>query len=320
MAAASAVPDPWPERAVESVLLVYNPHSTRSGEAKARTVAADLRRLAPHLHVDLVGTEYAGHAREIASETCRSEHPPLIVSVSGDGGYNEVVDGAMAAGGGVRTGTIVAVTSAGNANDHRRVTRRRPLAEAIVEGAVEYFDVLRLTVGDTTPRHAHSYIGMGITPVVAIALEKRSKGSLREMVTTFREFLRFRPFEIELEAFEGQTDRGVGVGEFLGRRRYDSLIMANLTEMAKYVRLSDAGDPGDGRFEIVSIPHRGRFRLLLTGLRAAWKGLGWQPSARRIRFRTVGELPLQLDGEVIVVPPDTPVVIDLVPGALATVR
>ena len=69
--------------------------------------------------------------------------------------------------------------------------------------------------------------------------------------------------------------------------------------MAKYARLSD-GDPADGRFEIVSIPHRGRFRLLLTGLRAAWKGLGWQPSARRLRFRTLDqELPLQLDGEVV---------------------
>ena len=62
-------------------------------------------------------------------------------------------------------------------------------------------------------------------------------------------------------------------------------------------------------------------RLLLTGLRAAWKGLGWQPSARRLRFRTLDqELPLQLDGEVIMLPADTPVTIELIPGALATVR
>jgi hypothetical protein len=39
--------------------------------------------------------------------------------VSGDGGYNEVVDGVMQAG---DTGTVCAVMAAGNANDHRRTT------------------------------------------------------------------------------------------------------------------------------------------------------------------------------------------------------
>ncbi|HEY2191518.1 MAG TPA: diacylglycerol kinase family protein [Actinomycetospora sp.] len=319
MSAASPVPGPPATRPYESVLLVYNPTSSGGGEGKAHTLARDLRRLAPDLDVELVPTEYAGHARRIAESAART-YRPLVVSVSGDGGYNEVVDGAMAGGDGTHTGTVVAVASAGNANDHRRVTRRRPLAEAIADGVVEHLDVLRLTVGPNPPRYAHSYIGLGITPVVALSLERSGKGSMRELVTTVREFLRFRPFEIELEAFEGETDRGVGVGEFLGRHRYDSLIIANLSEMAKYVRLSDSGDPADGRFEIVGIPHRGRFRLLLTGIRAAWRGLGWQPSARRLRFRTVDELPLQLDGEVITLPADTPVVIELVHAALTTVR
>jgi diacylglycerol kinase (ATP) len=319
VSAASAVPGSSAPRPYESVLLVYNPNSSGGGEGKAHTLARDLRRLAPDLDVELVPTEYAGHARRIAESAART-YRPLVVSVSGDGGYNEVVDGAMSAGDGLHTGTVVAVASAGNANDHRRVTRRRPLAEAIADGVVERLDVLRLTVGPNPPRYAHSYIGLGITPVVALSLERSGKGSLRELATTVREFLRFRPFEIELEAFEGQSDHGVGVGEFLGAHCYDSLIMANLSEMAKYVRLSDTGDPADGRFEIVAIPHRGRLRLLFTGIRAAVRGLGWQPSARRLRFRTLGELPLQLDGEVITLPGDLSVVIELVPGALSTVR
>ena len=122
-------PGPRPFR---SVLLVYNPQSSGGGEGKAHTLARDLRRLAPDLDVELVPTEYAGHARRIAESAART-YRPLVVSVSGDGGYNEVVDGAMAGGDGGHTGTVVAVTSAGNANDHRRVTRRRPLGEAIAE-------------------------------------------------------------------------------------------------------------------------------------------------------------------------------------------
>ncbi|MEJ2869843.1 diacylglycerol kinase family protein [Actinomycetospora sp. OC33-EN08] len=315
MSAAGPVPDAPP---IRSVLLVYNPNSTGGGEGKAHTLARELKELTPGLDVELVPTEYAGHARTIAESAART-YKPVVVSVSGDGGYNEVVDGAMAGGDGTRTGTVVAVTSAGNANDFRRVTRRRPLAEAIAEGHVEYLDVLRLTIGTNRPRYAHSYIGLGITPVVALALEQGGKGSLRELVTTFREFLRFSPFEIELEAFEGESRDGVGVGDYLGRHVYDSLIVANLSEMAKYAVLSE-GDPADGRFEIVSIPHRGRVRLLFTGLRAAWQGLGWQPSAKHLRFRTFGELPLQLDGEVITLPADTSVAVELVPGALATLR
>ena len=96
--------------------------------------------------------------------------------------------------------------------------------------------------------------------------------------------------------------------------------MANLSEMAKYVRLSDRATRPTAASRSSPSPTGARFRLLLTGIRAAWRGLGWQPSARRLRFRTLDELPLQLDGEVITLPADTSVVIELVPGALATVR
>ena len=69
---------------------------------------------------------------------------PLLVSVSGDGGYNEVVDGTMQAG---NDAAVCAVLPAGNANDHRRATREQPLADAIVTGSVTRIDLLRLTVG-----------------------------------------------------------------------------------------------------------------------------------------------------------------------------
>ncbi len=68
------------------------------------------------LAVDLVPTEHAAHATEL-SRTAAGAGSPLVVSVSGDGGYNEVVNGVRQAG---NERAASAVLAAGNANDHRR--------------------------------------------------------------------------------------------------------------------------------------------------------------------------------------------------------
>ncbi len=63
-------------------------------------------------------------------------------------------------------------------------------------------DLLRLSTGTgagAQVRYAHSYIGLGPTPIVAIDLEKGGKGSLQEIGSVLRTFSRFRPFTIELE-------------------------------------------------------------------------------------------------------------------------
>lgn len=296
---------PSPQAPYRRVVLVYNPHSSGGAAEKARTLAADLARDAGWLEVDLVATEHAGHARDLAEKAGRAGDT-LVVSVSGDGGYHEVVNGAMAAGDGRHSAAVVAVSAAGNANDHRRETRRRPLHEAIAAAEPDRLDLLRMTVDDEPPRWAHSYIGCGITPTVALELEKGGKGSLREILTTVREFARFRPFAVDLP--DGT------------RRRFDSLLFANIASMAKYAELSDDGDPTDGRFEVVTIPHVGKLRMLAVAVRAAVRGLGPQPTARRYEFTTTSPMPLQLDGEVLELDRGRHVVVEMAAGALSTVR
>ena len=169
---------------------------------------------------------------------------------------------------------VAAVLAAGNANDHQRVLRDRPLVEAVVAGDLRRIDLLRLTTGAgpaAQVRYAHSYIGLGLTPVVAIDLEKGGKGSFREIVAVVRTFARFRPFTIEVA--DGT------------RRKIDSLLFANIAEMAKYATLSEDGDPADGRFEVIELPHTSKWRLLGVALRAATRGLGRQPTATRLPLR-----------------------------------
>ena len=251
----------------------------------------------------LCPTERAGHARELAAQAAATGRP-LIVSVSGDGGYNEVVDGVMQAG---NPNAVCAVKAAGNANDHRRTTGERPLVDAIVGRrgpAHRPAAPDRRRRRHARTRYAHSYIGVGLTPVMAIDLEKGGKGSLKEIVSVVRTFAKFRPFAIDVQPG--------------GRRRLDSLLFANIDEMAKYATLSENGRPDDGRFEVITVPHTAKWRILGVALKAATRGLGPQPTARHYRFTTLKPTPMQLDGEIIAVDAATPVSVDIAAGALAT--
>jgi diacylglycerol kinase (ATP) len=288
----------------DRIVIIFNPQSTGNASGSAEDLRNELARRLPAVPLELSPTRRAGHARELARDAAGTGSP-LIVSVSGDGGYNEVVNGVLDAG---NDEAVAAVRAAGNANDHRRVTRERPLADAIVAGDVRRIDLLRLTVGsgpDARVRYAHSYIGVGLTPVVAVDLEKGGKGSWKEIVSVVRAFSSFRPFPIRLE--DGR------------RRRIDSLVFANIAEMAKYALLSEDSRPDDGRFEVITQRRTGKLRVLATVIRAATQGLGRQPSATHYAFTTLAPMPLQLDGELMELDADTPVTVDIAPRALATI-
>jgi diacylglycerol kinase family enzyme len=288
----------------DRIVIIFNPHSTGRAPELAAELRDELAERLPAVPSELRPTEHAGHARDLARDAAGTGRP-LLVSVSGDGGYNEVVDGVMQSG---NDQAVCAVRAAGNANDHRRVTRRRPLADAIVDGDLHRIDLLRLTVGSGSTaqvRYAHSYIGVGLTPVVAVDLEKGGKGSWKEIASVVRVFSRFRPFPIRLE--DGR------------RRNIDSLVFANISEMAKYAILSDDGRPDDGRFEVITQRRTGKLRVLGMAVRALTRGLGPQPSATHYSFTTLAPMPLQLDGELLELDADTLVAVDIAPQALATI-
>ncbi|TLM75335.1 diacylglycerol kinase family protein [Pseudarthrobacter sp. NamB4] len=293
-------------RIFKSIVVIFNPNSTGDAPRLAEELKASLADLLPYsVDITLQPTAHAGHAVELAREAANGGSSVLVVSVSGDGGYNEVVNGVMQAG---NPNAVCAVKAAGNANDHRRTTRTQPLEAAIASGKVRHIDLLKMATGSNPgalAEYAHSYIGFGLTPVMAIDLEKGSKGALKEMFSVIRTFSKFKPFEIRQE--DGK------------RRKFDSIVLANIAEMAKYATLSEADDAAsDGKFEVVIFPHRSKFRVLLTALRATTQGLGNQPSVSSYRFTTLKPIPYQIDGEVKSLKKNTPVTIECAPAALAT--
>lgn len=292
----------------DRVVLIYNPVNRRVPGALAQSMRNQLAHLLPDLPVAMMATQRAGHARELAREEAASGSP-LIVAVSGDGVYNEVVNGVLEVPG---NRALAAVAAGGNANDHRRSTRRMPLVDAIVvaerTGRTRHLDLLLLTAGSADgvwTRYAHSYIGFGLTPSMAVGLKRDRKGTVAELLSVLRTFTELTPVEIVRSG-----DR---------RELYDSLVFANITRMAKYGRLGRSGRPDDGQFEVVSRRHGRRWRIAAMALRAATIGLATQAHVSRVEFVTPGAVDLQMDGEVLPVAAGSTLTIDCVPGALATV-
>lgn len=291
-------------RGFDRITLIYNPRSKGPAAAKSAQLAAALRVRLPGVPVAVLASASPGHGRALSRDAAAGGCP-LVVSVSGDGGYNDVVNGVLEAG---NPRAVSAVHAAGNANDHRRCTRRRPMLEAIVAAEVRRIDLLKLTVahgGSGWSRYAHSYIGFGLTPSMALGLQRGNRGRVGEFLAALRTYGRLKPFTV-------RHARGA-------QSRLDSLIFANIPQMAKYFTLSDSAFPDDGRFEVIALPHAARRRILWFALHATAPGLGRQPSVSRYRFFTTDALSCQIDGEVLDLPGDADVLIECVPGALAMV-
>jgi diacylglycerol kinase (ATP) len=294
--------DPAPAGPFDRVVLIFNP--SRAGmasriDALQQDIAAEL----PGLHVELMPTDFAGHARDLA-RSAAAEGTPLIVSVSGDGGYNEVVNGVLEVPG---SRAVCTVLPAGNANDHHRSMPEKSLMEALHGNRLRRIDLLRITFRGPSREqihYAHSYIGFGLTPLMAIGIEKGGKGKILELISVARTLSGLRPFELVRD--DGAT------------ARFDSLILANISRMAKYGTVSESHHPDDGKFEVVTLPHAGRWKMALMTLRAVTLGLGHQPSVSSYAFTTRNAVPCQIDGEVVHVQAGTHVLVESAKGALAT--
>jgi diacylglycerol kinase (ATP) len=287
----------------DRAVVIFNPGRAGMGariEALQRELAVDL----PGLPVDLLPTEYAGHARALA-RTEAGRGAPLILSVSGDGGYNDVVNGVMDVPG---SKAVCSVIPAGNANDHFRSLPARTFTDALRTGEVRHIDLLRVAFRSGSReqvQYAHSYVGFGLTPLMAIGIEKGGKGKVVELISVARTLRGLKPFELVRD--DGAT------------AKFDSLILANISRMAKYGTVSESHYPDDGRFEVVTLPHAGLMKMALMTLRAVTLGLGHQPSVTSYAFSTRNAVPCQIDGEVVHIEAGTHVRVESAMGALATI-
>ncbi|PPK94612.1 diacylglycerol kinase family enzyme [Kineococcus xinjiangensis] len=287
------------------VVIVFNPNSTGDGPGNARELCEQLSERLPGTAVELSETQHAGHAEQLAEEAIAQNPATLVVSASGDGGYHEVVNGVMRARRRSPGAGVAAVLASGNANDHANAVQHRPLVDAVVAGAVSPMDLLEVSTPGKEPRYAHSYVGLGITPVAAAELNQHDLDAVKETLLVVRSFWRYRPLSI--------THDG-------NRIKLDSLVFANIGRMAKYATLAEDSSTTDGRYESLLIRHRNKLKLLASFLRVVSGKHEFITRSEPYVFTTETPMPLQMDGEVHEFDAGAEVTVRCVRGALDIVR
>ena len=268
-----------------AISIIYNPNSTGSSKDDAKELRNHLQNHYKRLKVTTIATKSAGHAETLAKEIALKTKRPLIISSSGDGGYHEVINGIMEA---ISQGAkpVCAVLPAGNANDHSRNVMSQPLAQAVIKEKISKIDLLHIEIrhkNKTLNRYAHSYIGLGLTPVAAVELNKQTLNAFRELKIVLRTFFRFRPFKIEVN------------GKVL---ILDSILFTNISQMAKVLTVSKEASIKDGEFEVVTFPHARKIALITKLLRASTTGITPKKSYKNYEFKVLKRMPIQMDGEV----------------------
>ncbi len=286
-----------------SISVIYNPKSTGNSKQLATEFKKDLRKQSITPIVNLIETKHAGHAEQLAYDIAKKSKHPLIVSASGDGGYNEMINGLMKARE-EGANPIAGLLPAGNANDYYENTHITNVASAILKKKTSRADLLILDVfsgGQKITRYAHSYIGIGLTPQTGQELNKIELNLLREVWIVLKALRSLRSVKILVK---GKT------------YHYDSLIFSNIRTMSKVLSLSRHSSINDGLFEVTAFRRRNKFRLIRSLIKAATVGLEGKTQVKNFSFTTTKKTLVQCDGEILELDSDSRVHIKIAPHAL----
>lgn len=287
------------------IIILFNPNSTGKSRQNAEKLGRDLRSAAPTAKIRVRPTKRRGHAEAITFRTALVNRHALVISVSGDGGYNEVVNGAMHAR---RVGRPITVglLPAGNANDHYATRHHGDLVTRILAGDEDKIDLLKLESRSRRRRivrFGHSYIGLGLTPQAGEKLNAQKLNLWQEIKIVTNVLMHLTPVRIEVD------------GE---PRSYNSLIFSNVGRMSKVIRLPEHRDD-NGKAEVSHIYSRNKFELISQLVHAAVIGLNTDEHLSEFTFRTIRQTTVQIDGEIVRLDPRVDARVSVAPRSLSCI-
>lgn len=263
----------------------------------------------------LAVSEYAGHAATLAEEAARGGCRRFI-GIGGDGTLNQLLDGALGAGGIAPGELTLALIPVGRGNDWAR-TQAVPRAHAAAVAAIaagrtrlQDAGLARFDTGAHPARHFINVAGVGFDAYVVEQTLAHRLGGLTYLWGLLRGFAAFRAPQLEVRAGAFQV-RGPMFLCFAALGRYCGGGM----------HVAPGALADDGLFDVVTVGEVSRTELLLN-VRRLFDGTLTQyrkvKSARAASVR-VDALPaakVEADGELL---GETPVTFSVVPGAVRVV-
>ena len=152
------------------IKLILNPIANHG---RSLQQAADLRTLMINHNADWSGTEYPGHATELARQAGEQGHD-LVVAIGGDGTVHEVVNGLMQLPPETRPALGIVPLGSGNDFAHILSIPADP-GEALlsaIKGTPHFLDVGSVRDGEDRLEYFNNTIGMGFDSVVNMHTRK----------------------------------------------------------------------------------------------------------------------------------------------------
>jgi YegS/Rv2252/BmrU family lipid kinase len=286
---------------IVKVLVIVNPISGRGYAKKViPEIEAGMRK--HELNYELVCTERPWHAAEIAEKAARAGSYDVIVSASGDGTANEVVNGLMRARADGFNHSAFSILPVGTGNDMAYgLGLRGTLEESIAmltQNQRTKIDIGFIKGGDYPDgRYFVNGVGIGFDAVVGFVAVKIRwvRGLLAYLIAVMQTvFIYFKAPTLEIKYNEvAYTQPALMVSIMNGQRMGGGFYMAPL------------GNPADGQFDLCLAADVSRARIFglvpyfLIGTQAS------QPEittgrTEKITVRAVkGSLPAHCDGETL---------------------
>jgi diacylglycerol kinase (ATP) len=175
------------------VRVIVNPVSGKKGGLTTNPAGVDEVRAvldAIGIHAEVVQTEYAGHATELAS-AARDEGYDIVVACGGDGTVGEVATALIG------SQVTLGILPLGSANN---VARMMHVPFQLEEAArlLRLGEVRRVDVGRCNGHYFLETAGVGLDAALFPILNKVDKGEYTRLIDVVRTFFKFRPRRVTI--------------------------------------------------------------------------------------------------------------------------
>jgi diacylglycerol kinase (ATP) len=285
---------------VKNIEFIVNPIA---GQGSGKLALPEINRLAieKSMDFDIVSTEHAGHAIDLAREAALAGYE-YIIAVGGDGTSNEVLNGLMQAWNQGYRGTKMGIIGIGRGNDFAYgfgiPSGLLPGFQVIQQGEHRFMDVGYIAGGDYPQgRYFGNGVGIGFDAVVGFEALKLTHlhGFMNYIVAALRTiFLFFNAPEVKIE-FDDRviTQPSLMVSIMNGRRMGGGFMMA------------PEAKTDDGKFDLCIAGQLSRIGILtmiprfMKGTQASQSQIKTARAAKVHVTALDGSLPAHADGETI---------------------